>query len=102
MKYLDYIFLAIIIILQALDAWTTWKNLQRTDRAEGNAILKAIMDKIGILPALFILKSVMVAVLAAAVVFYPSIYLTVILGVTSAGYLWIVLNNYKLLRCSGG
>jgi uncharacterized membrane protein YiaA len=94
----DYILLAIIIILQILDAYTTWKNLQREDRAEGNALIKTLMDKIGILPALVVVKAVMVAVLAAAILTYPSIYLTVSMGVIIIGYTYIVYRNYKLLK----
>ena len=85
--------LYILLILQAVDAISTIILLQREGFAEGNKVLKAIMDRIGVAPTLLIIKGFFVA----WVLYFQAEIPVEILGILCAGYLWVVYNNIKLL-----
>ena len=99
MRTANEILLALAILLQIGDGVTTWLNLKRADRQEANKIVKWLMDRVGVIPALILLKLPFTALLVAGVVLYPShIYITAALGAVCAVYVYIVTQNWKLLK----
>lgn len=91
----DWILFAIIVIFQGLDIITTYCALLRPGNYEANKIMSWLMGAIGVLPALIIPKAFFCGGLAAVVVYAPSLWLTIALGVISAGYGIVVVNNYR-------
>jgi hypothetical protein len=94
----DIILLIIFGILQAGDGWTTWEALRKPGNYEANKAVKWIMARIGVIPALILLKGGITVLMGAAVYYAPSIYLTVALAGLCCLYAWIVFNNYKLIK----
>ena len=81
-----------LLILQAVDAISTIYLLSREGFAEGNKVLKAIMDRIGVAPTLLIIKGFFVG----WVLYFQAEIPLEILGILCAGYLWVIYNNIKL------
>lgn len=50
------VLLVLFIVLQGLDAWTTFRALQRPGCIEANPLVKRVMDAIGVIPALVVMK----------------------------------------------
>ena len=94
---LSLVVLAIFILLQIADVVTTYLSLKRPDRAEANGFVKAIMDKIGILPALIITKATVIGLFVLAYIYLASIYLTVAMGAVCVFYVWVIINNVRML-----
>lgn len=95
---LDIFLMLGVTVLQILDGMTTYEALTHDRAAEGNKFLKAIMDQIGIAATLIISKGLFIGGLSAACLLYPSIYLTVMLGLICCGYVWVVSNNLMIGR----
>ena len=94
---LSLVVLAIFILLQIADVVTTYLNLKRPDRAEANKFIKSIMDKIGILPALIITKAIVIGLFVGAYIYAGSIYLAIAMGVVCVFYVWVIINNARML-----
>jgi uncharacterized protein YacL len=90
--------LIIFTLLQIADIWTTYLNLERPDRAESNPFLKAIMDKIGIIPTLLLSKITVIFLFIFAYLFADSIYLTIALACLCVFYAVVVFKNYRLMK----
>ena len=86
----------ILIALQALDLLTTVVALRNPKLTEGNGLLKPLMDKFGVLPALLGAKGAFIVLLLWAAPLVP----VVVLYLLCAGYCWVVYNNLKLIRNS--
>lgn len=93
---LDIFLLIGIIILQILDGMTTYEALTNKGAVEANFLLRWFMDKVGIIPALVVTKTVFIGILVAACLFYPSIYLTIVLTLVMCLYVWVVVNNLRV------
>ena len=86
--------LILVLILQVLDVVTTIVALQREGLVEGNPYIKKLMDKIGVFPALLLIKGVFIAFLLWAYPLVPE----PVLWVLAAFYVWVIYNNVKLIR----
>jgi hypothetical protein len=83
-----------LIILQVLDLLTTVAALRNPGLTEGNGILKPLMDRLGILPALIVIKLGFIGLLWWATPLVP----VELLYLIAAGYVWVVYSNVKLIR----
>ena len=86
--------LILVLILQVLDIITTMVALQREGLAEGNPYIKKLMDKIGVIPALLLIKGAFIAFLLWAYPLVPE----PVLWMLAAFYVWVIYNNVKLIR----
>jgi len=89
---INYILLAIFIILQFLDFWTTYKCLTINKGHEGNPIVAFGISKIGLIPALTIYK-----LFAIAIGWIIKDVWFVMLALDIA-YGYVVYQNYKILK----
>lgn len=91
-----YIMTVIFVILQIADICTTQRALKSSNAVERNPIVRAVMNKIGIIQALVCIKIIVVAVIINIVVFFPSIYLIGVLIALNIFYTIVVFNNYRV------
>lgn len=98
MTYLNAL-IAMAVVQQLLDMWTTIKALETGRAREANKPLERLMDKVGVTPALAIVKLPMIAILIlipeATIVWYVG------LGVIVVGYTWLLYNNFTVLKRLG-
>lgn len=92
----------LLVILQALDAWTTIQALKRPGLVESNKFLAWLIDKIGLKEALLLVK-----VASCAIVWIGVMNLFgmghrqlafALLGGGCAFYAAVVWNNWKFLK----
>ena len=94
-----YILVAIVIIQQVLDMWTTIKALETGRAREANGPLRKLMDKVGVTPALLLVKvpfCLMLLLVPAATWYWYGV-----LGLLAAGYTWLLYNNFTVLKRLG-
>ena len=89
---MSYILFVVFVLLQLADIWTTHQCLYRGIGHEANPIMAFVFKYIGVLPGLILTKIVVIGVFSL-VISVPLIVLVVDLG-----YLFVVYNNYKILR----
>ena len=94
-----YVLLAIVIIQQALDVWTTKVALGTGRAREANGPLRRLMDKIGIMPTLLGTKTLFGALVALTV--QDTVVWYVVLGLIIALYTWVLFNNFRVLKKIG-
>lgn len=87
-----YALLIALALLQALDAWTTWRILGAGGR-ELNPVMRWVMAQIGVVPAL-VVKGVGVAVIGW-VVFVPWPW---VLGGVVLFYVGVVVFNFRSIK----
>ena len=98
--------IAFFVSLQVLDIATTMAFLSRGIQ-EGNSFVKKLMDAMGVIPALILIKTVLVvAVLLVYTAFqaYFMEYLWMLNGVLAAacvGYCYVVKHNYERYKGRG-
>lgn len=94
-----HILVTIAIIQQILDMWTTIKALETGRAREANGPLRKLMDKVGVTPALLIVK----IPFCVTLLFMPSAdwQWFAVLGLLIAGYTWLLYNNFTVLRRIG-
>jgi len=91
------IMFAVIVALQLLDAATTYYSLAKLGARESNPVARFAMDKLGIVPALVLLKSAVVGVFIAFT--YPLWFYAVV----AALYAGVVGNNaYVIYKIKSG
>jgi len=91
----NYILASILVGLQILDFWSTQKILSAGGR-ELNKLMRILMDKIGVVPALLITKIPMcVLCVLAAILLGDAIELTIAFGVVGVYYSKILYSNFK-------
>ena len=83
----------ILIVLQVLDAVSTVIALDGGGH-EVNPILKKIMDKIGVIPALVLVKGAAVAFFW----YYREVLPQPLVLLLCLGYIWLVVNNIRVIR----
>ena len=86
--------LYVLFALQALDLISTVIALRNPNLVESNVLLKPLFDRFGVLPVLILLKGALIAYLwwvQAGV--DPRL-----LWLMSAGYAYVVFNNFKLIK----
>ena len=91
--------IAVAVIQQVLDAWSTVKALETGRAMEANAPLRRLMDKVGVVQALAIVKIPMIAILVLLP--EPTMAWYISLGVIVIGYAFLLANNYRVLRRLG-
>lgn len=91
-----YILLAIFVLLQAADGWTTYSVLSRGG-TELNPLLRWVIKKIGIAPGLIATKVVTIVPFAVAVLYLPSLAGLIVAGVMIAIYAVVVRRNWRVL-----
>lgn len=84
----------LLIALQVLDLLTTVIALRNPKLTEGNGILKPLIDKLGVLPALIVIKGAFIGLIFWAAPQVP----VELLYLIAAGYVWVVYSNIKLIR----
>ena len=94
MKY-SIILGAVFIILQILDVLTTIKALNKPGIVEGNPILNPLMEKIGVLPTLIIVKVFTIAATIAGLYYYPLPIVQIVTAATCLVYIWVIWNNIQ-------
>ena len=87
------ILLLALVILNVLDIYTTIRIL-RHGGSEVNPIMSWLMDKLGVMPALIVPKTL----LLLAVWFYLAIMPTIVLAGLCCLYAAVILHNYKELK----
>lgn len=91
--------IAVAVIQQVLDAWSTVKALETGRAMEANAPLRRLMDKVGVKQALAIVKIPMIAILVLLP--EPMWPWYVALGAIIIGYTLLLVNNYRTLKKLG-
>ena len=86
------------LVLQILDIISTYKALQKPGVYEANKLMKFLMEKMGILPALIFLKGFIAAVICLALYFSPDYRSGIAIGIGGASifYIFVVYKNFKL------
>lgn len=93
---------AALTLLQAFDGWTTYTILKRGGR-EMNKVVKALMEKVGVYPALVMVKvgaAFLAWFLALAPIAHDSAY-EIRAGMfllLTALYMWVVSHNWNVLK----
>jgi hypothetical protein len=91
----NWILFALVVVLQGIDAYSTWLILSKPGGKELNKIMSFLMEKIGILPALLLTKGVFCAVLSWVVYFYQTTWMIYLLIAIILGYSWVIWHNAK-------
>ena len=86
--------LYLLFALQFLDALSTIIALRKPSLTESNPLLAPLFKLFGVLPVMLVAKAVL-----AAYLFYVQAGIPVqLLWLMSAGYAYVVYNNFKLIR----
>lgn len=83
------------VFLNILDIISTYLVIKNGKGREANVLMKAAMDRVGILPALFCLK-IPVLIFIYFLLNNPYIF-WVLLGL-NLFYIWVIYNNTKIYR----
>lgn len=83
------------IVLQVLDGVSTFEALKHTQAMEGNPLARKLIARLGVVPALLVLKSF-------------GVVLTIVVGFLDIGFLalmllacvntWVVCDNFRIAR----
>ena len=86
--------LYLLFLLQFLDALSTIIALRKPSLVESNPLLAPLFKHFGVLPVMLVAK-----VALAGYLFYVQAWVPVqVLLLLSAGYAYVVYNNFKLIR----
>ena len=86
--------LLLLLALQALDLISTVIALRKPSLTESNPLLAPLFKLFGVLPVMLVAKAVL-----AGYLFYVQAWVPVqVLLLLSAGYAYVVYNNFKLIR----
>jgi hypothetical protein len=83
----------LFLIMQALDGLTTYVILKQGGR-ELNPFMQIAMNFLGVLPALILVKMIVIAVFAVYFEFIPAWAWLLVIGV----YGYVLFNNFKVLE----
>ena len=86
----------LVMILQALDGYLTWRVLAAGGR-ELNPIVRALVERLGVVPGL-VLAKVAFAVVAGALILEQPIALLLV----AILYSWVVVHNWRQLAAKRG
>lgn len=97
---IDYIIFTLFILTQILDVVSTTLALKRPNVEEKNPIMKWLMDRVGIIPALILSKVVAVLIVAAIYLLLPDyrFVLAIGIGATIPWYAYVIIGNFKNAR----
>ena len=100
MQTIIYVLYAILVLLQALDIYTTLEFIQRRKAVEGNPVMKFFMDKLGKEVGLILPKVLLVLGMGAYVVYITPVFPILVLMATAVLcviYVFVYKNNKKFL-----
>lgn len=86
--------LCAVIVLQLADIVTTYVGLKSRKAIESNGFLARLMARVGVLPALMIIKGVFIGWL----LYFSPLLPVWALGVICAGYCVVIFNNVLVLQ----
>lgn len=90
------------ITLNLGDAYFTYACLKFPGTSEANPVIKAMMHKLGILPALLLIKALLIGAILAAVHFLPSfmplMQAKILLVVLSLPFAYLTYRNYSIYQ----
>lgn len=89
-----WILFTAIALLQLIDIVTTVLALSK-GAIEANKLVAWLMARIGRIPALAISKLALLALLLAAALYAPSVYLAWVMVLIVGGYICVVINNVR-------
>ncbi|OPY13032.1 MAG: hypothetical protein A4E69_01871 [Syntrophus sp. PtaB.Bin138] len=90
---------AIFIVLTALDVITTIDVIESGKGREANPILKYLIDKLGLKPALILSKTALLILVVLCIFFYLDLWNSLgLLTILNAGMGWVVWNNCEVRR----
>jgi len=89
-----WILLISIAILQGFDIATTEIALKK-GAVEANKLMAWLMNRVGVIPALVLSKTTLLAMLLVAATYAPSTWLTCVYILIVAGYACVVINNMR-------
>jgi len=89
----------VILLLNALDVWSTYNIIIHGKGKEGNKLMAAIMLKIGILPGLMVSKVIVLPALyyVATQTGFATLYSVAVMCIVALFYAWVCWNNWKIL-----
>lgn len=87
--------LILFATMQVADIVTTYLVISRNKGYEANPIMRQFIVRLGVLPGL-LLPKVAVIGLVVWLVSDGMAYMDYVLAISSAGYLWVVISNYKI------
>ena len=92
-----YSLIILLLILNILDAIFTYKALKNNNVKEANVVINFLMNKLGIIPALIIIKFIVFFVVAWFLYFNIIIpwWLFIMANIF---YVTVVINNFKLMK----
>ena len=88
----------LFIISQLADFYTTYRALNIPDVREGNPLLRILMGKIGIVPALSVFKGFVIIFIGIILWYVDTLAVQIAVIVVSLGYGYAVYNNYKVWK----
>ena len=93
---INWILFGILVILQIVDGWSTWKALTASSGVtEANRMIAWLMEKIGLVPALILIKLIFIGSLVPAIAYAPAEIIIFPLAALTAFYVWVVINNIR-------
>ena len=95
---MDYIIFSLFIITQILDVVSTTLALKKPNVAESNKLMKWLMDRVGIVPALVLSKVVAVLIVAAIYLLLPDYRLALVIGIGVTIPWYVIVGNFKNAR----
>ena len=97
---MDYTVFTLFLITQILDVVSTTLALKKPNVVESNKLMKWLMDRVGVVPALILSKVVAVLIVAAIYLLLPDYRLALVIGVgvTIPWYGYVIVGNFKNAR----
>jgi len=92
--------IAAVVLLQALDGWTTYRIISRGVGYERNPVIQWLIDRLGLYGGLFAGKGAVAALVALGAPlgwWDGEIELYLLFGLAGL-YSFVVVNNYRILR----
>ena len=89
---------AVLVALNIVDVYTTARALALGAR-EANPVMRKLMDRLGIVPALLLSKAVALGILWWQID-HP--WMPYVLSALCALYVYVVANNMRVIRARGG
>jgi choline-glycine betaine transporter len=87
----------LFLVVQIADVITTVRAIA-AGASEGNPLIAGVMKKIGVIPSLIIVKVFVICAVGIGFYFLPYWLLSAFLGVGSAVYIAVVVNNIIVER----
>ncbi len=97
MNFVLVIFCTVFILTQVADVITTVLAIN-AGAGEGNPVIKALIEKLGLIPSLLLIKFLVLFNTGFGVYYLPEYLITIILGIASVLYVAVCINNFLVFR----